>query len=953
MTLNLNTFKSIRFALFAIFTFCFSIGNSNSQNISVREIPALDKLPVNAIHRIFQDSEGYMWYGTFNGLCRYDGYDIKTFRADLYHPDLFKDNYITYINEDLDKQIWIGTYKGIYILNKETHQISSVDLGKNSDNWIFSINVTKDGSIWVSIPGYLYRLNSKGEILKEYSINYRDVEGALYFVYNTPRNEIIISVTQNGMYRLNDSTDTFEPYFYDPRFTNIERIIRDDKNDCYWLGTWGNGIVKFNPNAENKSDFYQQQPFPVDIKGEAVGDLFHMVQDDDFNYLWVTTRKNLFAFKVNNEGNLEQVNTDSFLPPNNRMLYEVIKDMEGKLWVSSFDTKSFIIDIHNYSIKTYALPTLRERIVANPAIMALGVGADGMLWLSQDRYGLCIYDPKTNRMKHYSECADVARYPLYDVKDILQSKVKNKAWIVPFGASIFGLRHDHLEIKLENKIDLNSIVQDPGVIDALYEDHNENLWIGTSNGLFLYRPKANTITAVSENLGSVVAITQIKNGKIWVVVKGKGIYAIDAELNIQGHQYDKDFQCGDITTNGMLWLGTDKGEIFLYDTFKNELEDYSITCGVNGDIINKITVDNYNHIWITSNQTIKEFNPDNEALHIYSTRNSEFLLTRILPKSVSYSGRGDLYFGGISGVVSISPSQKLEGIPEDVETLITNVKVMGKDMWENNHFDENESNLITLKPRENNLEIAFSSFDYHHLEQVRFAYKMEGVDKDWIYLDEGSNKAFYNKLDKGNYVFMVKATDKNGLWSNQITELKVTRLPMWYETWLAYLLYAIFGLGSLNYLVYRYLKRIEKRSEEKWADSAELLEMHRYVNNEESELSSDFTKVDKMLIDKATSIVESNLSEGKFNVDSLAESMNMSRSTLSRKIKLITNKTAFDFIKSIKMEHARMMFENKTSTVADVMEALGYSDYKNFAASFKAAFKVTPTEYQKKFKDQI
>ena len=140
----------------------------HAQDIVVREIPSLDKLPVNAIHRIFQDSDGYMWYGTFNGLCRNDGYNIRVFRSDLYHPGLLSDNYITYISEDHDKKIWFGTMKGGYILDKATCRITPMDLQECSDKNVFTINVTRDGSIWVSMHGVLFRFKADGTLIKRY-----------------------------------------------------------------------------------------------------------------------------------------------------------------------------------------------------------------------------------------------------------------------------------------------------------------------------------------------------------------------------------------------------------------------------------------------------------------------------------------------------------------------------------------------------------------------------------------------------------------------------------------------------------------------------------------------------------------------------------------------------------------------------------------------------------------
>ena len=323
-----NCIKEIVITLFILLTIPLY-----SQNITVRPIPSLDKLPVNAIHRIFQDSDGYMWYGTFNGLCRYDGYNIRVFRSDLFHPGLLADNYITYIVEDTEKNIWFGTMKGAYVLDKSTYQIRRVDLQESSSKNVFTIHVTNDGTIWISVSGALFRFKSDGTLIKRYKIEYNNTPEFVYIVYEDKDENLLISITKGGMYKLNKEIDTFEPYFYNSEYRDIERIIWDETNGYYWLGTWGKGIIRFNPKSTSSDSVYVSQPLPVDINGESIGDIYHMVQDDVFHYIWVTTFKDLFVFRINPLGKLEQVDTSSFLTSGNKMLYEICKDKEGKLRV--------------------------------------------------------------------------------------------------------------------------------------------------------------------------------------------------------------------------------------------------------------------------------------------------------------------------------------------------------------------------------------------------------------------------------------------------------------------------------------------------------------------------------------------------------------------------------------------------------------------------------------------
>lgn len=257
-------------------------------------------------------------------------------------------------------------------------------------------------------------------------------------------------------------------------------------------------------------------------------------------------------------------------------------------------------------------------------------------------------------------------------------------------------------------------------------------------------------------------------------------------------------------------------------------------CGMKGDFINQIVVDVYNHIWIVTNQILKEYNPNNGAYRSYATNDPQLSLNRFMEKSVYYDRKdGEIFFGGVSGFISIAPSQALESIPEQIVTHITNMRVKGKSILK----EISPGNSVRLSPDSQDLEISFSTLSYCGLEQIRYAYRLVGVDKNWVYLNPGENKAFYNKLSKGAYTFQVKATDKNGLWSNQITELEIYRLPAIYETWWAYLIYVCISLGLIALFVYLYIWRMKRENNKKLADEMTQLKL-RYFTNVSHELLS-------------------------------------------------------------------------------------------------------------------
>lgn len=638
------------------------------------------------------------------------------------------------------------------------------------------------------------------------------------------------------MYRLNKETDTFEPYFHHKEYRFIERIIWDEIHHCYWLGTWEKGIVCFDPEADDAERRYISQPLPVDIAHQATGDVFHMVQDDVFHYLWVTTDKDLFVFRITEQRKLEQVDTSLFLPAGNKMLYEIYKNREGQLWVSAFDMESFMVEIRDNGVDKYPLAPLRDRIKANPVVTSLCKDSKGMFWFTQERYGVCIYDAVTDKLRHYTDCPKTEMLPLGNVTNLTASKMEGSVWgvLYLFSSSIVRLYQDNMKISQEIRINLNEVVRQPGHVVSMLEDKKQDLWIGTNRGLFVYRTGTRKLEVIDSELGSVNGIVQTNDGKIWFAVAGKGLGFMKNDGQYELFPFAKDFMCMDVSSDGKLWLGTGLGEVLQFDTQLKTLSDHSMICGMKGDFINQIVVDVYNHIWIVTNQILKEYNPNNGAYRSYATNDPQLSLNRFMEKSVYYDRKdGEIFFGGVSGFISIAPSQALESIPEQIVTHITNMRVKGKSILK----EISPGNSVRLSPDSQDLEISFSTLSYCGLEQIRYAYRLVGVDKNWVYLNPGENKAFYNKLSKGAYTFQVKATDKNGLWSNQITELEIYRLPAIYETWWAYLIYVCISLGLIALFVYLYIWRMKRENNKKLADEMTQLKL-RYFTNVSHELLS-------------------------------------------------------------------------------------------------------------------
>lgn len=917
-----------------------------AQNISIIDIPTINQLPVNAIHRVFQDSEGYMWYGTVNGLCRDDGYHVQVFRSDIHTPGLLDDNMVECIGEDRQGKIWFGTDKGAYILDKSDYEVRPLDEERLKDKTVMHIHSTTDGFVWVGYHGILAKYDMDGKLVKEYPIRNKYGLTTISGFCESRNHEILIAVWDDYIYYWNRTEDKFIPYPGKIKTHNATQIIQDKEHDYFWVATWGNGVVRFNPTAQEDS-MYIYSRMPVNALGEQDGIIFSFAQDDKWGYIWALTGRDMLVFNPRNNGTLEQDFSYRHILPVNSMMSEVLRG-KGCLWVSAFDRPSLIVHLMDNTTKDYALPALRSRINNNPAVMALCDGGEDMMWMMQERTGLVLYNLKNDELSVYSDFSRLHSIPLNAGREMARSHVNQGIWIAQdLGRVIMNINRQGMKMFLGDLVDLKNKTDQTSFVTKLYEDTRGDLWIGMNKGLYLYNIKKKQLTEVHDSVGHVTGIVESRDGVVWICTKGSGLYQRTAEGTLRSITLDGNFSCLSIAPDGILWLGTGEGGIYAYEPSEGKLVCYNEACGMNGDQVNQIVVDAFNHVWIDTNQKLIEFNPRNGSFRTYLTTDGSILLHRFLPTAVCQAKDGNIYFGGIPGICMVTPSNTLERKAEVVTTRITDVKLQGESLLFGHKRGGNSVNYIELQPDDQNLEISFSSLNHRYASKIRYAYQLKGVDKDWVYVEGGESSAFYNHLHKGTYTFQVKATDENGLWSKEVTELTVHRLPAFYETWWAYLLYALATLGAAGYALFLYLKRMERKNNEMWADSKEMMKMRTYLDSEINLPEPEFVQLDKLLLEQAVKAVEDNLTEPDFDVTALADAMNMSRSTLTRKLKAITGRTPLDFIRNIKMKHAKRMLEDRDRTVTEVAATLGYLNRKYFTNCFKEEFGITPSEYQK------
>lgn len=801
--------------------FLISIHTLAQENISVKPLPMSSQLPSSSAPRVFQDKEGYVWLGTFDGLCRYDGYRLIIFRSDSKNQNLLQSNEITCIAEDAGNSLLIGTKQGLNILNKATLAITTTDKKELQDVEIKSIHTLKaDGSIWVGTTNKLYRYNYDFTTDKKHKN--ATFPGNINSIYEDHQGNLWMMQWRNGLYRYQPREDKFVRY---PPIGSTDNPFRlyQDKDNRYWIGTWGDGLFQFNPEASDSEKYSHIKLFKPEST-IAEQQIFSLSQDNKYGYLWLVTSSGLVALQQTAGHAPEPIDISAITKQSTSIFSEITKDAAGNLWVGAYSEGAIIINFDQAAIKNHPIESIKKQIGITTSITALYEAPDGDIWINQNRWGVGIYTPSNGNVVLFNDPNKDQNTHNFIRASFIEGVVNNPGcvWVGSDSEpTIYMLKkNNNNNITLQATIDLNKYVPQAGNPLKTHTDFKGNIWIATQNGLLVKPKLQDSILKVSFALGEITDITNDAYGNIWISSKNSGIYKIPVQSNfpvdVQSikNYTDKNSNLRSNKTNaihadgnGKIWIGTREGIIMNLDLVTNELKDVSATFNLIDERIFNITSDEYGHIWISTNKRIVEFNHQNNALKEYAAGENDILVNSLHVNSFHKNNKGEMLYGGNKGITVFTSSEKLSGQSPDIQVRISDVKINNQSVYDGNtntRFNALNQTL-TFYPGDKNIEIDFTSLNFTNPGKIRYAYKLEGMDDDWVYTAKNREFAIYNQLKTGSYTFMVRAKDDNGLWNNHITKLKIYKRPAYYETWWAYLIYTII-LGILAQQTYTKIK---------------------------------------------------------------------------------------------------------------------------------------------------
>lgn len=920
--------------------------------VRVIPLPTLNQLPVSAIHTVFKDHEGYIWYGTSNGLCRDDGYDIMVFRNDFRRKHPIEGVTIWCINEDDAGNIWFGTDDGLYQVRKPQYDVIIIDSTRYEGVRVKSIYRTSDGDMWVHSYKQLARYDSSGSYKHSYAISEQHPNSALQLV--ELRDVLYLNVSEHGVFYYQSLSDTFLPLNEVTTPSQIVDITPDQQGNGLWMIDKYNSIYHYLPapttGHEGRISRHVIPQVEADVNYQNIR------QDPVYGFLWVRTNRQLQVYTAPEAADEQpQLIWQSQKRLHRDMMLGEMLVADDEVWSMAFDMPSCIFHLSPVSHIHAPLQFLSERIPFRPAIIALGEAGEGWLWVYQERVGLCLIHPQTEQLSIWEEQPELRGYQLRGGSVMAQSSLYDGIWVDHYYDNhLQALHRIGSKMQVLADINLDKYIAAERHCTSITEDTHGRLWVGTTGGLLVFDAKTLKLLYCNTRLGAIATTCQDSTGHLWISSLSHGALRFSQPEEYEVMLPDKGLQNLAIDdAHQQVWLSTDRSELLCLDIPTRTLSDHTEACSLNGDRINNLCCDSLGHLWIGMNQRLVEYNPRNKAMRNYTTSTNDEEMYRLLPRAFAQLSDGRLAYGGIPGLLFVQPSSTLDRQADPMHVTITGVSVDDHPRTLTTASDS--TFYLQLQPGGRNIRIAFSSLRHVQAPLTRYAFRIKELDNQWHGTEIGKNKAFYSMFPKGRYTMEIRGIDKNGNWAPNVTTIHIEQLPYWYESTGAYIAYLLLGLMAVVLSIWLAIRKTQKKNEELWADSEEMLLMRQYLQESQPALQrqdpgqeTEFLQLDKLFLEKAEAAVKQNFCREDFDVQEFAAAVNMSKSTLNRKLKALTNQTPLEYINDYKMKRALQMLMDPDASIDEVSIALGFQSRRYFSAVFKKAFNESPTQYQKR-----
>ena len=753
-----------------------------------RNITMNDGLTANAVRNIVQDEYGFIWFGTDNGLCRYDGVKVQPYRI----SELGANQYVSALLAGEGK-LYIGTEKGVFVLTQKGLSISRVPIDVHSA--VTSLARDEEGCLWVSTSeqGVWQYIPNTGNT-RHY--DFKETDGAVAQVFIDNGNQVW-TITNWGLpvvQRLNRLHNKFEPanLSCEKNFNGLRMLQTRDGR--MWLGTWENGLMLLHSDGH-----MEQMLSPVLSKvGSHIHTLYELAED----CLCIGCDDGVICFNPKTREWRHLLGEQSLKA---RFVYAITSDKEGGLWIGTFYGGVNYISPIGKRFESFSLETgLQGNVISR-----FCEDKYGRVWVASDDGGLMCYLPKQQRFANYPHQDLLSRLNVHAL-----CMVDDELWIGTYTSGVVVLNVEKGTLKqYRQSADPHSL--DNSSSYAIYNDRRGRIWVGTMTGLNCYDRTQDNFERIGTLDDLIIDIDEDNDGNLWLSTQGSGLWKYltqDKKFVSYRHEENNEHSlpndqvnCSLVDESGRLWVGTFRG-LCLYDREKDRIT--RIRLDVPSQNIQSI-IEDQGALWLATDRGIVKYEPkQTQRFSLHDGLVNE----QFQPNSGMKASDGRIYFGSTGGFNTFFPYQiKANNVMPPV--YITSLELMNHEERSTTGLpaDLSQANELILEYSEARmLTLFFASLSYCSPVKNQYAYMLEGFDHEWNYVGN-QTQATYTNISPGNYTFRVKATNNDGIWSENEATLKIVVHPPFWWSWYAKLFYILLIVAVIWYYVRFRLKQAEHR----------------------------------------------------------------------------------------------------------------------------------------------
>lgn len=815
------------FIFFLLLLFSIKANSQEIPELIFRTITNRDGLSSDIAQCIYQDSRGFMWFGTNGGICRYDGYRVKHYSIDC--DRVFLNRKINNITEGPDQTLWIATDKGLLFMSLSDGSFRKPARKELSDLEVTTLLRSHNGDIWIGTANGLKRyINEKKQFIsyKNEVIDRRGTRGRqIEALFEDRQHNIWIGYHLKGFSRYNPEQNHFTHYPLLGKTTTVTAFGEDDRGQLY-IGTWISGVFR----VENADNHEQARYIPWGTEELSRKIIYSIVQDSTYHAMWIGTSKGLYVMENSDTPwvlkDFTNVTNDNS-HPSNESIRAIFSDRAGEcIWLATLGGGINKIPLTPDLFGKHPLTGFRKRL-GSTTVTAIYENRKNELWLGIKNKGLIAYDPQNKSIMDLPDRNILSQINTNNttINVILKLRHRNEIWIGTQTNGIHILQTDanNRIVSIKNINKANTPKLNSKTIYSLFEDSYGNVWIGTDHGLnsAVYRNNTWIILNLSEKnnkpaIPSSLITTVIQSAKdkcVWIGTESNGIFQVKyadgniekAEITGYCHENNK-IDCNRINvlfedSRSNLLAGTSVNGVFKYNSEQDKfisLQDISQT-GM--ESVHFILEDNKNDLWLGGSQGLLRYTPapDREACvtqydYQDGLQDNTFISAYKTPA-------GEICLGGYYGLNIFDPDSfaKNRYIPP---VVITDICVLNRSIYRDSktrkqylRTSDSVQFQLCLTDKENSFSIQFAALSYANPDHNRYKYKLEGFDSDWQYTSPGQRTAQYFNLSPGSYRFKIQGSNNSGVWNGQATELPVIITPAFYATrcaWAIYILAVLF-----------------------------------------------------------------------------------------------------------------------------------------------------------------